>query len=99
MAGRFEVTAAELKNAASVLTEKNGQFVSAVNELEGLQQELKGMWEGEANNAFNNAFQTDKGKWTQFSQTVTQYIQALQNIAQTYEQTEATNTATATSRG
>ena len=39
MAGRFEVTAAELKNAASVLTEKNGQFVSAVNELEGLQQE------------------------------------------------------------
>ena len=96
--GRIEVTSAQLEAAIQQLTEKNGQFVSRVQELGTLQEELRGQWEGEANNAFNTAFQTDKGKWTTFSQTITQYIQALQQIKQAYDQAEATNVATATNR-
>ena len=99
MAGRFEVTASELRKAASDLAEKNEAFVSAVRDLELYQQELYGMWEGAANETFNAAFLTDKGKWDTFAQTMTSYIEALQIIAQEYDNAEARNTEIARYRG
>ncbi len=95
---KFQVTTAELKAAIADLQEKNSTFLTKVSELEQAQQALKAQWQGDANTAFNAAFEIDKVKWMNFSKLITQYIQALQTIMQTYEQAEATNTSTAANR-
>lgn len=95
---KFQVTTAELKTAIADLQEKNSTFLTKVSELEQAQQALKAQWQGDANTAFNAAFEIDKAKWTDFSKLISQYIQALQTIMQTYEQAEETNKATATNR-
>lgn len=95
---KFQVTTAELKAAIADLQEKNGTFKNKVSELEQSQQALRAQWQGDANTAFNTAFENDKAQWTTFSTLIDQYIQALQTILQTYEQAEATNTATASNR-
>lgn len=95
---KFQVTTAELKAAIADLQEKNSTFLTKVSELEQAQQTLKAQWQGDANTAFNAAFEIDKVKWTDFSKLISQYIQALQTIMQTYEQAEETNKATATNR-
>lgn len=95
---KFQVTTAELKAAIADLQEKNSTFKNKVSELEQSQQALRAQWQGDANTAFNTAFENDKAQWTTFSTLIDQYIQALQTIMQTYEQAEATNTATANTR-
>ena len=95
---KFQVTAAEMQAAIADLQEKNGTFKNKVSELEQSQQALRAQWQGDANTAFNTAFENDKAQWTTFSTLIDQYIQALQTILQTYEQAEATNTATANTR-
>lgn len=96
--GRLTVTGGELRSAIADLTEKNEQFRTKVGELETLQQELASQWQGDANTAFNNAFQSDKGQWSAFQVLVSQYIQALETILKIYEQAEETNRATASNR-
>ena len=95
---KFQVTTAELKAAIADLQEKNGTFKNKVSELEQSQKALRAQWQGDANTAFNTAFENDKAQWTTFSTLIDQYIQALQTILQTYEQAEATNTSTASNR-
>ena len=95
---KFQVTTAELKAAIADLQEKNGTFKNKVSELEQSQQALRAQWQGDANTAFNTAFENDKAQWTTFSTLIDKYIQALQTILQTYEQAEATNTSTASNR-
>ena len=95
---KFQVTASELKAAITDLTEKNKAFKNKVSELEQAQQALRAQWQGDANTAFNNAFEKDKEKWTTFSLMIEQYILALQTILTTYEKAEVTNTSTATTR-
>ena len=95
---KFQVTTAELKAAIADLQEKNGTFKNKVSELEQSQQALRAQWQGDANTAFNTAFENDKAQWTTFSTLIDQYIQALQTILQTYEQAEATNTSIASNR-
>ena len=95
---KFQVTTAELKAAIADLQEKNGTFKNKVSELEQSQQALRAQWQGDANTAFNTAFENDKAQWTTYSTLIDQYIQALQTILQTYEQAEATNTSTASNR-
>lgn len=95
---KFQVTTAELKTAIADLQEKNSTFLTKVSELEQAQQALKAQWQGDANTAFNAAFENDKAQWMNFSKLITQYIQALQTIMETYEKAEAANTTTATNR-
>ncbi len=95
---KFQVTTAELKAAIADLQEKNSTFLTKVSELEQAQQTLKAQWQGDANTAFNTAFENDKAQWMNFSKLITQYIQALQTIMETYEKAEAANTTTATNR-
>lgn len=95
---RFSVTAAELTNAVSTLAEDNNQFRSRVNELMNCAQELASMWQGEANNRFNTALNTDQERWAEFAALIDQYNEALQQIIQIYNNAEETNTSTASTR-
>ena len=95
---KFQVTAAEMQAAIADLQEKNSTFKNNVSELEQTQQALRAQWQGDANNAFNSAFQRDKEQWATFSSLLDVYIQTLQTIKQTYEQAETTNAYTAQNR-
>ena len=95
---RFSVTAAELSNAVSTLAEDNNQFRSRVSELMNCAQELASMWQGEANNRFNTALNSDQERWAEFAALTDQYNEALRQIIQIYSTAEEGNTATATNR-
>lgn len=95
---KFTITASEMQNAITELNSANNEFKNRVTELESAQQELAGMWQGEANTAFNSAFQNDKGQWSTFASLIDQYTQTLSTILQTYQNAEATNVDTARTR-
>lgn len=95
---KYSLSAQELQLAIDELRASNAQFKSRVSDLQGKQQALAGMWQGDANSAFNAAFNSDKGQWDTFAQLMDRYIDALQSIKQTYEAAEAANVQTAVTR-
>lgn len=95
---KFEVTTSQLRSAISDLTSDNSEFKNRVSELMEVQQELAAEWQGEANTAFNTAFNNDKSQWDAFASLIDQYIQAMQSIMDGYDQAENINRETATIR-
>lgn len=94
----IQVTSVKLRNAAEELQNLNSQFKSKSQELQGKEQSLCQMWEGQAKDAFHNAFIKDSQQMDAFYRLINQYIQALLEIAQRYEQAEARNAQIALSR-
>lgn len=94
----FRVTTGTLSTQADELEAINGRMKAAVEELSSTELSLKGMWEGEANEAFHAAFSTDKGKMDAFNNLITQYIVKLREIAQRYNAAEQANTQIASNR-
>lgn len=94
----FKVTTATLISQANELTNLNGRFKTATEQLVTSEASLSSMWEGEANTAFHTAFTTDKGKMDEFYNLIAQYIERLNTIATRYTQTEQTNTEIASTR-
>ena len=95
---RFSDTAAELNNASATLAENNNQFRSRVADLMNCAQELASMWQGEANNRFNTALNSDQERWNEFAALIDQYNEALRQIVQMYSNAEEGNTSTASTR-
>ena len=94
----MRVTAAQLRAKAEELANLNNTLKSNVTELEGCEQNLASMWEGQAKDAFHQAFSNDKIQMTNFSTLIEKYVYTLQNIAAKYEQAESINTETASTR-
>ncbi len=94
----FQVTASELRNKAARLQELNAQFKVKAEELSDKEASLAGMWEGEAQRVFHQAFLRDRQQMDAFSQLIAQYVQALLEIALRYEQAEAKNREIAAAR-
>lgn len=95
---QYEVTSAQLNNVKNELSTYNEQFIQRVRDLERTQQDLKSMWQGDANNAFDAAFNSDKEQWTKFASLMQQYIEALGKIAEAYDKAEVVNVETAKNR-
>ena len=93
---QFMVTAAELRSKAEQLQQLNEQFKQLTSTLRDQENGLSGMWEGEARDTFRTAFQGSAGKMDDFSATIMQYVNGLQDIIRQYEQAEAKNVETAT---
>ena len=96
--GLIRVSANELKAKAEELTSLNANLKSNVSDLEATEQNLATMWDGEAKDAFHQAFNNDKIQMTNFSTLIEKYVASLQQIAAKYEQAENTNLNTATTR-
>lgn len=95
---QIQVTASELKAKAGELRELNNKFKSSTGNLESQEGELVGMWEGEARNAFDKAFKSDKAQFDNFYNLIEQYCSAIELIASKYSMAEAQNVSTASSR-
>lgn len=94
----IQVTSQRLRSAAENLQNLNGQLKAKAAELAGKEQALCQMWEGAAKNAFHTAFDRDSQQMETFYGLINQYIQALLEIAQRYEQAEARNAEIARNR-
>lgn len=94
----IQVTASELKNKAAELQGLNSRFQAEIENLVNQQNNLNSMWEGEAKEAFNQAFTRDKGNMDNFKSAIDAYIQALNSIALSYEEAEKRNLSAATTR-
>lgn len=87
----IQVTASQLRTKAGELRDLNSQFKTQVNNLEGEEQVLAGMWEGEAKNVFHTTFNNNKGQMDNFYNLIEQYCMTLENIATQYENAESHN--------
>ena len=94
----FQVTASQLRAKAEELTNLNNSFKSSVSDLESYEQTLSGMWDGQAKEAFHQAFSSDKIQMTNFSTLIERYVHTLLAIAAKYEQADSVNVETATVR-
>lgn len=87
----FSVSISELKAKVENLRQLNAQFKSQIGELEGTENNLCGMWEGQAKETFHNAFSNDKVQMNNFYNAVEVYAQRLEAIAARYAQAEVNN--------
>ncbi|MCR4924548.1 MAG: WXG100 family type VII secretion target [Lachnospiraceae bacterium] len=94
----FQVTSNELRNKAEELKNLNNSFMSQTQALQNTEENLKSMWEGEANNAFHNAFVRDREQMENFRKVIDQYVETLLLIAKKYEEAETRNIATVSTR-
>lgn len=95
---QIRVTAAQVRSTADQLRQHNSQFKTQVDNLETHELNLCGQWEGQAKDAFHNAFNSDKEYMNQFYVLIEKYCAALDQIAQAYEEAETRNTDTASKR-
>lgn len=95
---QFQVTAAQLKTKAEELRNLNATFKSTTGELEELEATLGSQWEGEAKDAFHQAFSRDKIQMDNFYNAIEQYVNVLINISVKYQNAENLNTQTASNR-
>ena len=94
----IKVTPQEIKTKADNLRQYNSQFRQQVEKLVGYEQQLAGMWEGEAQKAFRTAFNQDKGKMDRFAENIDKFAQAMDNIMEAYSSAEQSNQAIASQR-
>ncbi|WP_031555802.1 WXG100 family type VII secretion target [Oribacterium sp. FC2011] len=94
----FRVNTSTLRTQAEQLSTLNETFKTQVTNLSDKENALSNMWEGEARNAFHNAFQSDKEQFDVFYQGIKQFISTLENDATEYDKAEAQNLSTAQTR-
>lgn len=94
----IRVTFQELASKGEELQALNASFKAAVGELESLEEALSGMWEGEAKDAFRNAFRSDKVQMDNFYNAIEVYVQRLNEILNKYVEAENTNVGIAETR-
>lgn len=87
----FSVTSIKLREAAEEINRLNGQFMSTKEELVSEEGTLKGMWEGAANETFHGAFMRNMEQLQAFYSEMAKYSQALEIIAEKYEEAERRN--------
>lgn len=88
MAVKFSVNVQELVRQAENLQELNERFKNEVMIMTEKEEALSSMWEGEARNAFHNAYAADVAKFENFYNGITRFVQALGNAAQEYVKAE-----------
>ncbi len=94
----IRVSAEELKARAEALNEANQGLKAKVQEFESSAQTLAGQWEGEARDAFVNAYTQDKTQMDNFITVIQDFYQKLIYMAQNYDAAERKNVDIATTR-
>ncbi len=88
---QFTVTTALLNQKAGELRSSNRNLTTQINNLKSQHAALNGMWEGDAKQAFDKAFNQDIQQMQNFYTEIEHYIAKLAEVAKNYEQAEAKN--------
>jgi WXG100 family type VII secretion target len=94
----FSVNPQALAAKKEQLQNLNEQLKAKRSELEAANNNLSGMWEGDARNAFEQAVRTDLAKIDEFIRLIQQYCTAMEEIVSKYVAAETRNTDTAVTR-
>lgn len=86
----IRVDTGTLRSKAAQLRQMANDFKSRVNNLESDESSLYGMWDGQAHDAFHNAFISDKNQFLVFYNGILDYARTLENFASDYERREQT---------
>ena len=78
----------QMRKAASEIEELNRQFQSHIKELVSEKDELCTMWDGEAKQAFQAAFNKSIDTLESFYSTIEKYLRAINEAAAGYEKAE-----------
>lgn len=95
MAEIFVAGSSQIQSVIDQLTTDNAKFLEKTEALAAEAKLLAGKWEGDASDSFQAHFTTEQAKYMAFHEGINQYITALQQILQKYEQAEQANTAIA----
>lgn len=74
----------EMNAVAQNIEGKIQEWQQAVQRLYTLHQEMDAMWDGTANDAFNQSFSEDLQKFNQLTQLMTEYSTAIKTAATNY---------------
>lgn len=96
--GLIRVSVAELRQRAEMINEANNSVKAKVADFDSSCQALAAQWEGEARDAFVNAYTQDLEQMNNFISVMDGYYHALMTVADNYEKAEARNTGIANSR-
>ena len=88
---QFTVTPAQLNQKAGELRQNNRNLTTQIENLRTQHSALNGMWEGDAKNAFEKAFNHDIQQMQNFYKEIENYVAKLTEVAKNYEQAEARN--------
>lgn len=94
----IRVTPAELRQKAEMLNEMNTGVKMRIAEFDSACQALAAQWEGEARDAFVNAYTQDKQQMEYFVKVMDSYYQTLIQIADNYDNAEMRNAGIANRR-
>lgn len=94
----FSVTASELRSKAGTLQELNGQLRTKETDLDNQEGSVCSMWEGQAKDLFHQAYISDREQMDNFNGLIENYVSALLEIAQRYEDAEARSAEIAATR-
>lgn len=86
---QFTVTPAQLNQKAGELRQNNRNLTTQIENLRNQHSALNGMWEGDAKNAFDKAFNHDIQQMKDFYNEIEKYVEKLGEVAKNYEQAEA----------
>lgn len=92
------VNSSTLKRKAQDLKNLNNNLKTQINNLITQESSLNGMWDGDANTAFHNAFQKDVTQMNNFYNAIEKYVTVLLEIANQYDNAEQSNQNIASTR-
>lgn len=98
MANTITVTVDQVTKKAEELKNLNSKLKKKIENLITQENSLNGMWDGQANDEFHNAFQKDITQMNNFYTTIEQYIAKLNEIANEYRKAEQKNVSIASKR-
>ncbi len=87
-----------IDSAIGKLTRLNAQFETTSQDVIKRQASLTDKWTGSASNEFRNSFEKEKANFEKFSEAIQEYINALTQILNNYEEAESANVTTAATR-
>ena len=91
----FQVTSNEVQSKSLELQNLAKQMRSKIDEMDQIEQNLAGMWEGDAHEAFRSNYTQSKQKMMTFVNALEKYFLTLNDIAVTYHNSENKNIQTA----
>lgn len=94
----IQVTISQLRAKAEELQNLNNTFKTKVDSLEECETTLVSQWDGEAKEAFHQAFTNDKTQMNNYFNAIAQYVAVMESIADKYAAAESTNVNTANER-
>lgn len=91
----FSVSSLELRNKATTLNEYNQKFMQEKNNLVDAKVALMKGFEGDAAAAFESTFNTFVAQMDNFKAVVDEYVNKLNEEADSYDKADSTSTMTA----